>query len=119
MSTIEVREVSVYYPEYWHLDGTLDRRDSDREVTLTITGTRWDLHYHLGLGDAEIHRFNGWGQVIDWEVHPDEQPCRLKGKTVLDQLVSMRLVDRPAEKAIHEAMNPEPCNCMCRGQQET
>jgi len=116
MSTIEVREVSVHYPEYRHLDGTPDRRQSDREVTLTITGTRWGLYYHLGLGDVAIHR---WGEAIELDVSPDERPCRLRGHTVLDQLVSMGVVSRIAEKAIRKAMDPEPCNCVCGGQQET
>lgn len=113
VTELAVSDLAIHYPEYWHLDGSRDWRPTDREVFITIHGTRFDLYHKLGLGEKWIHEFNGWWEEVDWDVHPDDTPCKLKGETVLDRLVELGIIDDCIESHIRQAMNPEPCEGGC------
>ena len=111
---LKVIEVVTSYPDYRHLDGSRDWRPTDAKTTINIMGSRWELWYHLGLGDKLVHRVNGWDEVIDYDVDPEDKPYKLKGMTVLDKLVELGVLEEWAEAAIRERLNPKPCGgCPC------
>ena len=110
---MRVEEISASYPTYVRLNGERDWRATDREITIRIIGTRADLYYKLGLGEKWIHEFNGWGEIVDWDVSPDARPCRLGGATVLEGLEKLGCLDAEMAAQIRKAMSLSFVSARC------